>query len=104
MDKIYGMIRATKIPQNPLTLQEKIVADADLEYLGTDLFYPISQHLYHEFRHFNPELTVERFNEIQVNFIRKHRYHTTFCKTFRSSKKQKNLQELIDGLEASKHQ
>ena len=32
---ICGMIMATKIPQNPQNLLEKIIADADLEYLAT---------------------------------------------------------------------
>ena len=34
IELICGMIMATKIPQNPKTKLEKIIADADLEYLG----------------------------------------------------------------------
>ena len=96
--KICGMIMATKIPQHPTTLLEKIVADADLEYLGTDLFYPISQNLMKEFRHYDPQLTVERFNEIQVNFMRRHHYHTDFCIKNRSDAKQQHLEELLAGM------
>lgn len=98
IDKICGMIQATKIPQQPKTLNEKIVADADLEYLGTDMFYTFSQNLFHEFRHFDPALDQKRFNEIQVNFIRKHTYHTDYCKTFREEKKQQHLKEILDSL------
>ena len=95
VQKICGMIMATKIPQQPKTLCEKIVADADLEYLGTDLFRPISQLLYKEFLHYDPHLTVRRFNEIQVNFMRKHRYHTQFCIDNREEKKQLNMREIM---------
>jgi uncharacterized protein len=99
IDLITGMIMATKIPQHPTTLLEKIVADADLEYLGTDQFYPISQNLYREFRHYDPQLTISRFNEIQVNFMRRHHYHTDFCIAHRAGKKQEHLEALLAGME-----
>src|ERR1700712_5187488 len=34
IEKICGMIRATKIPQSPENNLEEILADADLDYLG----------------------------------------------------------------------
>lgn len=92
---ICGMIMATKIPQSPKTLLEKIVADADLEYLGTDLFYPISQDLFLEFKHFDPSLTIHRFDEIQANFLRRHHYHTTYGINFLEDKKQQHLKEIL---------
>lgn len=96
IQKVCGMILATKIPQQPKSLLEKIVADADLEYLGTDLFYPIGQLLYSEFKHFDPLMTIHRFNEIQANFIKKHQYHTDYCIAHREAKKQKHLQEILE--------
>jgi uncharacterized protein len=96
---VCGMIMATKIPQHPVTLFEKIVADADLEYLGTDQFYPISKNLYNEFRHYDPQLTPHRFNEIQVNFMRRHHFHTDYCITHREPQKQKHMQELLKTLQ-----
>lgn len=96
LDQIYGMIMATKIPQNPVTLAEKIVADADLEYLGTDLFYKVGQLLYHEMHYLDPDLDIHAFNQIQIKFISAHRFHTDFCKEHREPKKMQNLQELID--------
>ena len=68
IELVCGMIMATKIPQTPRNLLEKIVADADLEYLGTELFYPISQNLFREFKHYDPTLTIHRFDEIQANW------------------------------------
>jgi len=92
---VCGMIMATKIPQHPVTHLEKIVADADLEYLGTDLFHPISQNLFEEFKHYDPKLTHRRFNEIQISFMRRHHYHTDYCIANREEMKQKHLQELL---------
>jgi len=99
IDKVCGMIMATKIHQQPQTLLEKIVADADLEYLGTDLFYPMSQNLFIEFRHYDPELTLARFNEIQVNFMQKHKFHTRYCITSREEMKQMHLKALQDSMQ-----
>ena len=93
---ICDMIMATKIPQQPKTLFEKIVADADLEYLGTDQFHTISQNLFHEFRHYDPHLTKQRFNELQINFMRRHHYHTDFCKQHREARKQEHINELLE--------
>lgn len=42
---ISGMIRATAIPQRPKTKLECILADADLEYLGTNYFEPLGNKL-----------------------------------------------------------
>jgi uncharacterized protein len=92
--KICGMIRATKIPQRPKTLLEKILADADLEYLGTDLYEEGSSRLYRELIYFNPSLTEKEWLEIQVNFLTAHQYHTEFCIKNRESQKQSHLKRL----------
>ena len=99
IDKVCGMIMATKIPQQPQSHLENIVADADLEYLGTELFYPMSQNLFIEFRHYDPDLTLERFNEIQVNFMLKHTYHTPYCINFREETKQMHLKALQESMQ-----
>jgi len=91
LSKIYGMIMATKIPQSPTTLLEKILADADLEYLGTDLFEQIGESLFTELKHFNPNFTAQAWDELQLVFMQKHHYHTDYCQKYREPKKQENL-------------
>lgn len=98
IEKICGMIRATHIPQNPKTLLEQIVADADLEYLGTAHFEKYSQNLNRELLHFNPRLTPEEWDEHQVDFLSKHSYHTNFCRAVKEPVKQKNLRSVKDRL------
>lgn len=98
IDEVCGMIMATKIPQTPKTNNEKIVADADLEYLGTDLFKSVSQLLFHELHYLNAEIDEEAFRRIQINFMAKHTYHTDFCLQHREEQKQRHLDALKAGL------
>lgn len=91
LKKIYGMIMATKIPQSPSNHLENILADADLEYLGTDQFEKIGETLFEELKHFNPDFTVQAWDELQLVFMEKHHYHTEYCRIHREPKKQENL-------------
>lgn len=91
LKKIYGMIMATKIPQSPSNHLENILADADLEYLGTDQFEKIGETLFEELKHFNPDFTVQAWDELQLVFMEKHHYHTEYCRIHREPQKQENL-------------
>lgn len=99
IEKICGMIMATKIPQNPTTQLERIIADADLEYLGTDRFDEIGQTLYNEMRVYVNLESEQQWNTIQMNFLKNHHYHTEFCRKNREPKKQENLQKVLKSLE-----
>ena len=50
IDTICGMIMATRIPQSPSNQLERILCDADLDYLGRDDFYEIGGRLFEELR------------------------------------------------------
>ncbi|MCC8361199.1 HD domain-containing protein [Salinimicrobium sediminilitoris] len=100
VQKICNMILATQIPQKPKTLSEKILADADLEYLGTNSFYEISEKLYQELLHDKPELNRQQWNEIQVNFLSGHTYHTRYCKVHCEPIKAAHLAELQAQIES----
>lgn len=94
INKIKGMISATKIPQQPKNKLEEIIADADLCYLGTTLFKKVGYTLYTELKADNPNLTVKQWNTIQREFISNHTFHTVFCKRYYEFRKQKNLASL----------
>lgn len=95
IDAVCGMIMATKIPQSPETHAEKILADADLEYLGTEHFYSVSQLLYKEQKHFQPSLSLDEWNAIQLDFMQQHEYHTRFCQKKRAPVKKKNMEKYL---------
>lgn len=94
IEKICNMIMATQIPQKPTNISEKILADADLEYLGTDSFTEISENLYRELLHNQPQLSRQEWNEIQINFLTNHSYHTDYCRTHCEAVKTKHLENL----------
>ena len=96
IQKIVGMILATKVPQKPHTLLEQIIGDSDLDYLGTKAFYKRSFKLYIEM--VNRKLVSDpvEWDRLQVEFLRVHHYHTSFAKKYREPVKQKYLKEILD--------
>ncbi len=95
IDLICGMIMATKVPQTPHTLLEKIICDADLDYLGRDDFYAVGSRLYEEMKVRGFVESEREWNLIQKTFLESHRYHTPYARKHRESKKQQYLQEII---------
>jgi hypothetical protein len=94
IELVQGMIRATRLPQTPATQLERIIADADLDYLGRNDFYPIGATLFEEFKLYLGVKDEAEWNQIQLGFLRGHHYHTDFCKKFRSAEKQLRLDEI----------
>ncbi len=95
IEKICGMIMATKVPQNPKNLNEQILCDADLDYLGRDDFYEIGKKLYAEMQERGLVETDREWNLIQKTFLENHRYHTQYAKKNREQRKLQYLQEIL---------
>lgn len=91
IERIAAMIRATRIPQSPQNRLEEILCDADLDYLGRDDFYPIGRTLFQEFCHFNVVEDEAGWNQLQVGFLRMHRYFTPTNRHRRGPRKQAYL-------------
>lgn len=97
LSAIKGMILATKIPQSPHSILEKVIADADLLYFGMSNYIEISNKLYKEFNHYNSDWSEKKWKEVQINFISSHKYHTAFCLRYYGWKKKPNLDKVING-------
>lgn len=91
---VEGLIMATKIPQKPETELEKIICDADLDYLGRDDYYPISDKLFRELKSLGKIETEEQWKALQIGFLEAHNYHTKFAIENRQPKKEKRIAEL----------
>jgi HD superfamily phosphodiesterase len=100
IEAIMGMIMATKIPQRPNNQLEMIIADADLEYLGTDNFEKIGRTLFEEIKIYLDIESERQWNIIQMNFLKGHHYFTDYCKANREGEKQKHLGEIIKIIES----
>ncbi|MDN3204849.1 HD domain-containing protein [Algoriphagus sediminis] len=96
IDVMRGLVMATKIPQSPKNELEKIICDADLDYLGRDDYPQISQKLYKELSFMNILKTEEEWKNLQVNFLKSHYFHTPFAKKNREPKKQYWLSKLLN--------
>lgn len=92
--KVAGLIRATRIPQSPGTLLEKIICDADLDYLGRDNFYEISDRLMRELNALGNNLDELTWNKMQIRFLENHNYYTSYARQHLQPVKEKRLEEL----------
>lgn len=93
---IYGLIRATIIPQRPQNHLEEILADADLDYLGTHDFERKANILFQEITHDKPDLKPTEWNESQIRFLQEHHYFTDFSIRNRAPVKAENLRKLLE--------
>jgi Uncharacterized protein conserved in bacteria len=98
LEIVCNMIMATKLPQTPQTHLEEILADADLEYLGTESFEKISEGLYMEILSSNGDLSLIQWYNLQISFMSKHQYFTSFCRKNRESVKLKNIEMIKENL------
>jgi len=98
-DLVTALIMATKIPQSPKTFLAEIICDADLDYLGRKDFKEIGKTLLKEWRTYGiiPNID-EVFDDVQISFLRSHRYHTGYARINRTPIKLDHLKNLEDKL------
>lgn len=99
IEEIKRLIFVTQIPHDPKNKLEEIICDADLDYLGRDDFHEIADKLRRELLEHGKITSSRQWDEIQVSFLMKHRYFTETAIRTRKTKKQLNLQEVVDRLE-----
>jgi exopolyphosphatase/pppGpp-phosphohydrolase len=93
IDAICEMIMATRIPQTPTNLMQEILCDADLDYLGRDDYFMISDRLLMEIRRTN-DLNSNDWKKLQLEFFNKHQYFTASANSNRLKGKQINAQKI----------
>lgn len=91
INRIFGMIRATKVPQQPQNLLEEIICDSDLDYLGRNDFFTIGEGLYKEFIDQKIVANYMDWNLLQIRFLESHHYFTNTSKRRRQKQKQIHL-------------
>ncbi|HTF19640.1 MAG TPA: HD domain-containing protein [Chryseolinea sp.] len=94
IEVISNMIIATRIPQTPTSQLEKVLCDADLDYLGRNDFYTIGGTLFEELKAQGAVETEREWNLVQRTFLNSHRYHTDFGRKNREGCKQERLKEI----------
>jgi adenylate cyclase len=97
INKITGMILATKIPQSPKNILEQIICDADLDYLGREDYASISLLLLQELR-LQKEISEIEWIKLQHSFLSNHSYFTKTANATRNTAKAKLLTSIKKNL------
>ncbi|MDR7128848.1 putative metal-dependent HD superfamily phosphohydrolase [Algoriphagus sp. 4150] len=96
IEVVKGLVMATKIPQNPQNHLQRIICDADLDYLGRSDYPETSLKLFEELKNMNVISTAGQWKDLQIDFLRAHHFHTPFAINNREPQKQIWLKELLD--------
>jgi len=94
-DIICRMILTTKLPQCASAHLDKLLCDADLDYLGRPDFFMIAHRLKYEWDILNIHpTTLQEWYSIQRDFLVAHRYFTISAIKLRKSFKLENLKQI----------
>lgn len=95
IETVKACILATKQPQSPADLVQKIACDAQLYYLGTDHFFRDLKALRKEWMLVNKRwITKTEWRNDMVRFMEEHHYHTTYGQSKLNLIKVQNLCDL----------
>ena len=100
---ICDMVLSTKIPQNPSTLLDRILCDADLDYLGREDFFSTAHKLQRDWNEYGFETNLIEWYQQQLRFLEKHIYFTESARLLRKERKSyyisqvRGIVEAIDG-------
>ena len=94
-ETVCRMILTTKLPQCASELLDKILCDADLDYLGRQDFFMIAHRLKYEWDILDIHpTTLQEWYKIQRDFLTSHRYFTESAVKLRQSYKMENLRQV----------
>jgi hypothetical protein len=95
IQSVTSMILTTKLPQGARSLLDKILCDADLDYLGRPDYFMIAHKLKYEWTMLNiTTTTLHQWYLIQQNFLSSHSYFTDSAIRTRQQGKLENLKEI----------
>ncbi|GAB5424868.1 MAG: hypothetical protein Crog4KO_20150 [Crocinitomicaceae bacterium] len=100
---IQELIYATRIPHDPKNHLEEILCDADLDYLGREDFHEIADNLRRELKEHGKIQSDRQWDEIQVGFLKMHKYFTKTSIETRRAKKLQHLKEVEERLERDEY-
>ena len=89
VDEIESCICATKIPQQPKSVLEEIICDADTYNLGTEAFLKTDELLKKEFELRN--MSIDNWEEKTLGLLLSHHYFTPYCQALLDKGREKNI-------------
>jgi len=94
INKICKLIIATEESGSPTNLLEKIICDANLDYLGRIDYPTISLNLFLELKAMNKVVSFEEWKKDQFSLLQKHEFYTNTARLLRDVGKNDQLKEL----------
>lgn len=94
IETICRIIMATKMPHNPHGILQKIICDADLDYLGSDNYEATSELLFKEMNARAEIYSDTHWLQMQLAFLESHKYFTESSMKLRNDGKQKQIKRL----------
>ena len=95
IQRVSSCIQATRMPQSPLSMIEKIMCDADLYHLGSNDYKKINDLLRREQEfYFKTDFSKKEWRQRNIEFLESHQYFTDFAQRMREPKKQEWIREL----------
>lgn len=92
IQSVQECIMATRMPQKPETLLQKILCDADLYHLGSDTFQDRNKLMRQEAQLVSgKKIKKEKWRLKTIELLESHNFHTEYCRTLLEEKKQQNL-------------
>ena len=95
IENICSLIMATKVPQMPNNHLQKIICDADLDYLGRTDFFTTGNHLRIELIAYHLIGDNHDWEERQLEFLQNHQYFTYTSRLKRDPAKQEIIKQLL---------
>lgn len=94
IDDVLGCIAATRMPQAPTNIMEKVICDADLYHLSTDKFFEKTELLRKELVAHKMIKEKENWLAKSLDFVCAHSYFTQFAKKILKPQKKANIVKL----------
>lgn len=99
IQKVIGCIKATKVPQRPETVLEKVICDADLLNLGKEDCIEKGEVLHKEIEHaIGKSIPEKDWLKQSIKFFHEHSYHTEYVRQRYNKSRDENLKKLEEQL------
>jgi len=92
--KIAALIRITKFPPSPQSMQEMIICDADTYHFGLEDFKQTNKAIKKELILRNMNIMVMDWERNSLNLLEKHQFFTSYCIDLLQKGKEKNIRRL----------
>jgi predicted metal-dependent HD superfamily phosphohydrolase len=100
IEAVCRMIMATEIPQRPYDECSRILCDADLLYLGTDLYWEKAESLRRELACHRIPFSDREWLDVQIAFLEGHTFFTRVAQRQMDPIKQTHLRRLTESRHA----